>query len=389
MSSSEISSQPDWNAYDDDRFRSEVRAFFETAYPEELRYPAFFLSWSKTQHWYRKLYAQGWAAPAWPREWGGMGLDGAKMLIFMEEQERHGIGRTPDQGITLLGPLLIRYASEEQKRQFLPPTLSGEYLWCQGYSEPNAGSDLASLRTEAVIDGDEYVINGSKIWTSYAMDATHMFILVRTDKSAKKQEGISFLLLRMDSPGITVRPIRNLLGSEHFAQVFFDNVRTPVAWRIGKPNQGWTMAKALLGFERVSAGSPKVAQNGLRRLEAVAARLGLMEDAGFRDRYLQLKLDIADLASVYDRFAELVKRGGTPGPDVSMLKILATETYQRLTELTLEAAGNAGALHGKVDIAGAPLDILSPFYMSRPFTIAAGSSEVQRNILAKNVLQLP
>ena len=128
MSSPEMSSQPDWNAYDDDRFRHEVRSFFEAAYPEELRYPAFFLPWSKTQHWYRKLYAQGWAAPAWPREWGGMGLDGAKMLIFMEEQERHGVARTPDQGITLLGPLLIRYATEEQKRQFLPPTLSGEYL---------------------------------------------------------------------------------------------------------------------------------------------------------------------------------------------------------------------------------------------------------------------
>lgn len=379
----------DWDQMDDEAFRLEVRKFFQQQFPEHLRYPPHHLSWAQTKDWYKKLYAQGWAAPAWPKEWGGMGLNGSKMLIFIEEQERHGVARTPDMGIILLGPLLIRFGNEEQKKEILPSTLSGDFIWCQGYSEPNAGSDLAGLKTEAVLDGDEYVINGSKIWTSYAMDATHMFILVRTDKAAKKQEGISFLLLRMDSPGITVRPIRNLLGSEHFAQVFFDNVRTPVAWRIGKPNQGWTMAKALLGFERVSAGSPKVAQNGLRRLEAVAARLGLMEDAGFRDRYLQLKLDIADLASVYDRFAELVKRGGTPGPDVSMLKILATETYQRLTELTLEAAGNAGALHGKVDIAGAPLDILSPFYMSRPFTIAAGSSEVQRNILAKNVLQLP
>ncbi|MCG3187760.1 MAG: putative acyl-CoA dehydrogenase FadE17 [Rhodocyclaceae bacterium] len=379
----------DWDQMDDEAFRLEVRKFFQQQFPEHLRYPPHHLSWAQTKDWYKKLYAQGWAAPAWPKEWGGMGLNGSKMLIFIEEQERHGVARTPDMGIILLGPLLIRFGNEEQKKEILPSTLSGDFIWCQGYSEPNAGSDLAGLKTEAVLDGDEYVINGSKIWTSYAMDATHMFILVRTDKAAKKQEGISFLMLRMDTPGITVRPIKNLLGVEVFAQVFLDNVRTPARWLVGKPNQGWTMAKALLGFERISIGSPKLAQAGLEKLEQVARQQGLMKDPAFVDRYNQLRLDVADLGSTYGRFAEIVKRGGTLGPDVSMLKILATETYQRLTELTLEAAGDAGGLAGKVDFNGMPIDILSPFYMARPSTIYGGSNEIQRNILSKNVLNLP
>ncbi|HEV7912954.1 MAG TPA: acyl-CoA dehydrogenase family protein, partial [Albitalea sp.] len=231
-------SDTDWNALADETFRREVAQFFCDAYPEEIRFPPHFVRWAQCKDWYRTLHAKGFAAPAWPREWGGMGLSPAKLLIFIEEQEKHGIARTPDMGITMLGPLLIKFGTPAQKQDFLPPSLRGDYIWCQGYSEPGAGSDLASLRTEAVLDGDEYVINGSKIWTSYAMDATHMFVLVRTDKQAKKQEGISFMLVDMKSPGITVRPIRNLNGSEHFAEVFLDNVRTPARWLVGKPNQG-------------------------------------------------------------------------------------------------------------------------------------------------------
>ena len=379
----------DWDKMDDEAFRLEVRGFFRKEYPEHLRFPAYHLRWADTKDWYKKLVDKGWAAPGWPKEWGGIGLSPGKLLIFIEEQERHGVARTPDMGIILLGPLLIKFATEEQKKQFLPPSLRGEYIWCQGYSEPNAGSDLASLKVEAVLDRDEYVINGSKTWTSYAMDATHMFILARTDKKAKKQEGISFLLVDMKTPGITVRPIRNLLGVEVFAEVFLDNVRTPAKWLVGKPNQGWTMAKALLGFERISIGSPKLAQTGLKRLDAIVRSQGLTQDPAFMDRYTQLRLDVADLASTYSRFADLLKRGETLGPDVSILKIVATETFQRLTELTLEAAGDAGAIGGKAAFRKDSVDILSPFYNARPATIYGGSNEIQRNILAKNVLDLP
>lgn len=379
----------DWDALDDETFRREVADFFRTEYPEEIRFPAHFLRWAQCRDWYRKLYAKGFAAPAWPREWGGMGLSPGKLLAFIEEQEKHGIARTPDMGITMLGPLLIRFGTEQQKREFLPPTLRGEYIWCQGYSEPNAGSDLASLRTEAVLDGDEYVITGSKIWTSFAMDATHMFLLVRTDKQAKKQQGISFMLVDMKSPGITVRPIRNLNGSEHFAEVFLDQVRTPARWLVGQPNQGWTIAKALLGFERISIGSPKLSQTGLQRLDRVVQARGLTADAAFMDRFTELKLNVADLTSAYGRFAEIVKRGGTLGPDVSLLKIFASETFQRITELTLEAGGDAGAIEGEVAFGDAAIDILSPFYNARPSTIYGGSNEIQRNIIAKSVLNLP
>ena len=379
----------DWNALSDDAFRSEVRAFLRQHYPPELRYPARRPGLDQVRGWWRTLYQQGWIAPAWPREHGGMGLSPAKLLIQIEEFEDHGVARIPDQGLINLGPLLIRFGTDEQKQRYLPPSLSGEYIWCQGYSEPNAGSDLASLRTEAVLDGDEYVINGSEIWTKIAQHARHIFLLVRTDKSAKKQEGISFLLADMRSPGITVRPIRNIVGDAEFCQVFFDNVRTHRSNLVGQPNRGWTMAKALLGFERIFIGSPRFSQFALHQLAHLATERGLMDDAAFLDRYTQLRLDTADLASTYARFAEIMRRGETIGPDVSMLKIWATETWQRVTELTLEALGNAGAIAADLPCGERTANPLNSFYYARPSTFYAGCNEIQRNILAKNVLALP
>ena len=207
----------DWNALDDETFRRRVRAFFTENYPEELRYPIRRLHWPEIRDWYAVLTRQGWAAPAWPRRWGGMGLSPEKLLIFMEEQEAYGVARTPDMGITLVGPLLIQEGTDEQRTRYLPSILSGENIWCQGYSEPNAGSDLASLRMSAVADGDDYVVNGQKTWTTLAQDATHIFLLVRTDPTARKQEGISFLLVDMATRGIEVRPIRNIAAHEEFA----------------------------------------------------------------------------------------------------------------------------------------------------------------------------
>ena len=385
--------QIDYNALSDDTFRNEVRTFFEAEYPDELRYILRRARWGEMKEWWGRLHKQGWMAPTWPREWGGMALNATKNLIFIEEMERHGVARPPDQGITHIGPILMHYGNDEQKNYYLPRALSGEHIWCQGYSEPNSGSDLASLRTAAVPDGDDSVINGQKIWTSLAQDATHCYLLTRTDPHAKQQEGISLFLVDIKTPGISLRPITNLANHSEFCQVYYDNVRVPKANLVGALNKGWTIAKALLGFERLAIGSPRRPAYALQRLEMVARARGLFADQGFLDRYTTLKLDIEDLGSLYSRFVEQVKRGEQVGPDVSMLKIWAMESWQRLAELLLEIGEEEGVLEGVREFGGADnsvaVDALTTFYMSRPGTIAGGTSEVQRNIMSRYVLQLP
>ncbi|MEW6169031.1 MAG: acyl-CoA dehydrogenase family protein [Pseudomonadota bacterium] len=378
----------DWNALDDETFRQEVRTFFQQNYPEALRYPKTRLRWAEIKDWYLTLSKKGWLAPAWPVEYGGMGLSPTKLMIFMEETERHGVGRAPDMGITMVGPLLIQHGSQAQKAYYLPKILSGEHIWCQGYSEPNSGSDLASLRTEAVLDNDHFIVNGQKTWTTLAQDATHIFLLVRTDKSAKKQEGISFLLADMNTPGIERRPIRNLAGHEEFCECFFRDVRVPKDNIVGELNRGWTIAKALLGFERIFLGSPKQSQYAMARLEELIVQRGLGADAAFMDAYARLKLDLLDHMALYERFADQVRRGETLGPDVSMLKIIGTENYQRIAQLMVEAAGCAGGLVGDVELDGERFDWLTSYYNSRPATIYGGANEIQRNILATQVLGL-
>lgn len=384
-----MTSAIDYNAMSDEAFRREVRSFVEEHYPKHLRFILRRARWEEMKGWWRTLHEKGWIAPNWPREWGGMGLDAGKMVIFLEEMERYGVARPPDQGITQVGPILMQFGTEAQKQYYLPRTLSGEIIWCQGYSEPNAGSDLASLQTAAVAEDGHFVINGQKIWTSLAQDATHIYLLARTDRSAKKQEGISFFLVDLKTPGITVRPIRNLAGHEEFCQVFFDNVRVPKDALVGEINQGWTVAKALLSFERLNIGSPRRPQYALGRLEEIARAGGFLDDPGFVDRFTALKLDIEDLAALYARFVEQVKRGEPLGDDVSMLKIWTMETWQRLTDLLVETGAEEGVIRGLRDIAGIETDFLNPFYYSRPATIYGGSSEIQRNILAKRVLRLP
>jgi len=379
----------DYNSLSDDEFRSEVREFVERNYPRDLRYILRRAHMGEMREWWAQLYRQGWAAPNWPREHGGMGLDPGKMVVWLEEMERWGVARPPDQGITQVGPIIMHYGSAEQKQQCLPRTLSGEYIWCQGYSEPNAGSDLASLRTEAVLDGDEFVINGQKIWTSMAQDSTHIYLLVRTDKQAKKQEGISFLLVDLKTPGITIRPIRNIAGHEEFCEVFFENARVPRNALVGALNAGWTVAKALLSFERLNIGSPRRPQYALRRLAMIARAQGLFDDPGFVDRYTALRLDLEDLSSLYERYIAIAKRGEPLGHDVSMLKIWAMDTWQRLTELLVETGAELGVVPGVQQVAGVEADFLNPFYYARPATIYGGSNEIQRNILAKYVLRLP
>ena len=378
-----------WDSVSEDDFRGIVRRWFEAEYPADLRSPSRRPRWVEIKPWYLKLSAKGWVAPAWPAEYGGMGLSPAQLLIFIEEQERWGVARAPDMGIQMVGPLLIRHGTAAQRARYLAPILAGDEVWCQGYSEPNAGSDLASLKTEATAAGDEFVINGQKTWTTLAQDATHMFCLARTAKTGKQQEGISFFLIDLDQPGVTIRPIRNIAGHEEFCEVFLDNVRVPAACLVGGLNQGWTIAKALLTYERIFIGSPKQSQYALMRLETLAEACNLCDDAAFAERLTRLKLDVLDLECIYQHFAAIVRRGEPLGPDVSLLKIWATETFARLSELMLEAAGAQGATLGKLDFNGAQVDIMSQFYNARPATIYGGSNEIQRNIIAKGVLRLP
>jgi alkylation response protein AidB-like acyl-CoA dehydrogenase len=377
----------DLNQLDDASFRILLRRWIEENYPEEIRNPPKRLRFRDNKPWYMKLSEKGWLAPGWPREYGGMGLSASKQLIMLEEQERYGCARVNDSGITMLGPLLIRYGTQAQRDFFLPKILSGEHIWTQGYSEPNAGSDLASLRTTAVLEGEEWVVNGQKIWTTLAHDANWMFALVRTDKSAKKQEGISFLLIPMDRPGVTVRPITNIDMHDEFCEVFFDNVRVPKDYLVGEINKGWTMAKALLGFERIFLGSPKQSAHALARLKLVAEHMGVFEDEVFKDRYTRLRLDLADHNALYETFAETLRRGEPLGPDVSMLKVHQSELFQRITDTMLEIAGENAGLAEPI-LGNRDLNPAGLFLQARPTTIYGGTNEIQRNIIAKNVLGL-
>lgn len=379
----------DWEAMPEAEFRRGVRDFFRRNYPDELRFMPRRLRLAESRGWMRTLDAQGWMAPSWPKRFGGMGLPADKLLAFIEEGERQGVCRFPDMGIIMVGPILQRFGSAEQQDFYLPRILSGEHIWCQGYSEPNAGSDLASLRTEAVIDGDDFIVNGQKIWTTWGHDATHIFMLVRTDKTVKKQQGISFLLIDLAAPGITVRPIVDIAGNEEFCEVFFENVRVPRANLVGELNQGWTIAKALLGFERIFVGSPKQSQHALEQLNALAQARGLFDDPVFAARYAELELDVADLGALYGRYAAMMKRGEELPPDVSMLKIWATETYARLSMLLVEAADEYGGSRDAVLLDGRSINVVAPLFVSTSSTIYGGSSEIQRNILARGVLGLP
>lgn len=380
----------DWNSLPDEEFRALFRAWVLDNCPAELRYlrkqrPVY----EEVRQWYQALADKGWLAPVWPQEYGGMGLSPAKHMIYVEEWGRLGCPRIPDHGISLTGPLLIHHGSEVQKTEFLPKIISGEHIWCQGYSEPNAGSDLASLRTSAVLDGDAFVVNGQKIWTTLAHCANWIFVLVRTDREAKPQKGISVLLVDMTSPGVEVRTIENLRGEADFCEVFFDNVRVPAQNLVGALNEGWTLAKSVLGHERIFLGSPTRAEYALDRLDKLANDRGAFDDPAFVSRYARLRLDLYDLGSSYERYAKVLRSGGELGADVSVLKIFATELYQRITEEMLTLAQEEARFNDDLEIEGGQIDAMNLFLDARAPAIFGGSNEIQRNILAKAVLGLP
>jgi len=403
-----------WSAADR-VFRDEVRAFLDAELTDDIREAGRWMTSVYADHaaslaWQRKLHARGWAAPAWPKRHGGAEWSVAQRYIYTRERVAAGAPPVSPMGIQMCGPALIGHGTEEQKAFFLPRMLSGEHFWCQGYSEPGAGSDLASLRMAAVRDGDHFVCTGQKIWTTHADVADWMFCLVRTERGEKPQNGITFLLIDMTTPGITVRPIVAPSGEHIQNEVFFDRVRVPVANVVGKIGKGWTVAKYLLEFERGGTAYAPELQVHLDRTVALAAAVPgdgggrLIDDEGFAARIAAARIRIEALESYELRAMAAATGGGSPGVSGSIMKVLGTELSQHLTELALEAAGHYGrayqpqatrpggavsfphavGLVGPRDAAVAPLHYLN----DRAGSIYAGSNEIQRNIIAKAALGL-
>jgi alkylation response protein AidB-like acyl-CoA dehydrogenase len=366
-------------------FREEVRVWLRENLPADLREKVSaydHLGKDDLQRWHRILAKQGWVAPSWPKEWGGTGWDPVQRYIFEEESGYAGAPPLLPFGLSMCGPVLLEFGTDAQKRAFLPRIYQGDDFWCQGYSEPGSGSDLASLKTRATREGDHYVVNGQKTWTTLAHYGDWIFCLVRTDPGAKKQEGISFLLVDMKTPGITVRPLILMDGGHEVNEVFFDDVKVPVGNRVADEGMGWTVAKYLLGHERMNTARIGTSRRELESLKefAAAQRQGtrsLMDDTRFRDKVSRLEVELMALEITNLRFLDQLRGGRPPGAEVSMLKITGTEIQQRLTELMMEAAGPAG------DIA-----LAQRYCNFRKTSIYAGSNEIQRNIIAKMSLGL-
>ena len=386
--STETDIHEDLNLLSDDAFRMRFRTWLEKHCLEDVRRPAHRLRGTRARAWFRLLYEHGWRAPAWPREHGGMGLSIPKLIIYDEELDRAQVSRSINFGDSHLGPTLIKLGTEEQRRQYLPRILSCEDWWCQGYSEPNAGSDLASLKTRAERDGDYFIINGQKTWSSYAADATHVFLLVRTSTEAIKQKGITFILADMNTPGITVRPIINLAGEDDFCEVFYDNVKVPAKNVVGRVGDGWAVSRSLLGMERLFIGSPRNSQIVMQALKSVGEVLGISEQPQFADVWAKLSLEQHALNCLYRETARALAEGRYPENELSMLKIVVTELAQRTTEAMLELAGEYGSI-GKIPLGSDEIDIRQLYMITRAATIYGGSSEIQRNILSKRMLALP
>ena len=359
----------------EDEFRLRVRDIFEREYPAELRNPPRRLRWSECRAFYRRLGEElGLLALAWPKEFGGSAVTPRKQLVFMQEQDRWGVARAPDMGITMVGPGLIRYGTPEQQRRYMPVILAFEQMWCQGFSEPGAGSDLASLRTKAVRDGSEFVIDGGEgvdltIRHQHARRRTCSRPARRTDtvREAGQAEQSQHVAGRPATSASRWRPLRDIAGQwRNSATCTSTACAVPADCLLGRENEGWTVAKTLLANERIYLGNPRQPQYALKRVDAIAARLGLAGDPVFMARLTQLRLDVWDLASLYERFAEQVRRGEPIGPDVSILKLFGSETYRRLSELAVEALGSAGALAGDVLVGGEPDNVMSLFLNSRP-----------------------
>jgi acyl-CoA dehydrogenase len=381
-------------------FRAEARAWLEANCPQEMRQPVLDetdVCWGgrrvkfkndAQRAWLERMAARGWTVPEWPKAYGGGGLSKEEARVLREEMARLKC-RPPltSFGISMLGPALLKYGDEKQKQEHIPRIVRGEIRWCQGYSEPGAGSDLASLKTRAEDQGDHYLVNGSKIWTSYGDKADWIFCLVRTDFGAKKQEGISFLLFDMESPGISTRPIRLISGYSPFTQTFFDNVKVPKGNLVGDLNKGWTIAKYLLTHERNMIGgmgtqrATPLHQLAIRSIGLAGGRLA---EPTLRADIARFEMDAQAFALTMSRVIDEAKAGNETGAMSSMLKYYGTELNKRRAELTM-SVGGADALRF-----GEPEADLAPMWLrTKANSIEGGTSEIQLNIIAKNVLKLP
>jgi alkylation response protein AidB-like acyl-CoA dehydrogenase len=385
---------------DETAFRDDVRAWLSAHCPADLRDRVVNyreLTRDDLLRWHRILAEKGWVAPEWPAEWGGTGWSVVQRYIFEEECGFAGTPPLIPFGLRMCAPVLFRFGTEAQKQRFLPRIYRGDDFWCQGYSEPGSGSDLASLKTRAVRQGDEYVVTGQKIWTTQAHFADWIFCLVRTDGSReKRQEGISFLLIDMHSPGITVRPIVLMDGGHDVNEVFFDEVRVPVDNLVHEEGKGWTVAKHLLGYERMGSGRIGQSKRELATLKALAGAQRkdgkpLLEDPRFRDRLTRVEVELMALEITNLRFLDQLRGGRPPGAEVSLLKIKGTEIQQSLTELMMQTAGPFAQAFRPVD--NMDFDhftarLAARYCNMRKTTIYAGSNEIQRNIISKMTLGL-
>lgn len=392
----------------DEAFRQEVRAFLDTELTDELREAgrldtSVFTDKEWNIAWHKILYAKGWVAPSWPKEYGGTGWSEMQRYIFAAECARAGTPNLSPMGLRMCGPMLMGFGTQEQKDYYLPRILSGEDYWCQGYSEPGSGSDLASLKCKADSDGDDYVINGTKIWTTHAHFANRMFCLVRTDGSGKPQTGITFVLIDMETPGITVEPIITLAGEHEVNQVFFDNVRVPKTNRIGDENDGWTVAKYLLEFERGGAYAAGL-RIGVEKLRLLAQNETdgdgdvLARDETFKRNLADFEVSLDAQEVTEHRVMSALSKGQNPGPASSMLKVTGTEMRQRLDTLAVEAIGTyALPLQTNARKPGSNIAPIGPadsmvavptMLNNRASSIYGGSNEIQRGIMAKLVLGL-
>ncbi len=392
---------------EDEKFRKEVVAFFDDKLPDALKQnmkDGLSVPRDIMAPWHRSLYEKGWAAPNWPKEHGGTGWTATQKHIFNEEFANANAPRLQAFGISMVGPVIYTFGNDAQKAQHLPGILSGDVWWCQGYSEPGSGSDLASLRTAAVRDGDDYVVNGHKIWTTNAHMADWIFCLVRTKPEGKPQEGISFLLIDMKTPGIEVRPIISLDDQHHLNEVFFTDVRVPAANRVGEENKGWTYAKFLLVNERTGIAGVPESKKRVERLKAIAGKEQdgggdtLASDPDFRRKLAEVEIKLTSLEYANLRILSDMAKGEAAGQASSILKVVGTEVQQRLTELAVEAvAYYAGPSH-RLDILGQTNEEpvgpehsimpMSDYMYLRASSIYGGSNEIQRNVIAKGVLGL-
>ena len=379
-------------------FRDDVRNFLDTEFDAEMQAHLKSRGSKGMVEWQQKLYAKGWVAPNWPVEHGGTGWTATQKYIWESERSLRGIPDVVPFGLVMVANVIMAFGTDEQKEYFLPRILKSEDWWCQGYSEPGSGSDLASLKTKAERDGDDYIINGAKIWTTYAQHADWIFCLVRTDNSGKKQEGITFILVDMKSEGIKVNPIIGIDNEHNLNEVEFNNVRVPAKNVVGEVGKGWTVAKALLAHERTGiAGVADIKRNMRLIKEAAANEVNggqrLMDDSGFQQRMADIEVELMALEFTELRTLATMAAGGFPGPESSLLKIKGTELQQATQELRMEiAAYYQGVLPTYMDpeVLGHEFgsDARRAFMYGRAATIYGGSNEVQKNIISKYVLGL-